>query len=204
MRANCLIPLSLYEDHDESARAQVVFRKEETRRERLVLPSSLVSRFVFPRGALFEQIKQTTFIKERCVLGKNPRFCLQGACAFRSLSPRTSGLSLSLFTRASQKRARECVLARRVSSVLGSLFVRVVLFLVNVWSRRIERGKRELIGGNIIGKKNGDRKGKNNALCSLLSSKNLRYVGVVFVVVYKTDRRVSRALSHSRILSFLL
>ena len=186
MRANCLIPLSLYEDHDESARAQVVFRKEETRRERLVLPSSLVSRFVFPRGALFEQIKQTTFIKERCVLGKNPRFCLQGACAFRSLSPRTSGLSLSLFTRASQKRARECVLARRVSSVLDSLFVRVVLFLVNVWSRRIEREhwrQREE-------EERRQSKQQQRAL-SLLSAKNLYlYVGGVFVVVYKTDRCV--------------
>ena len=89
--------------------AQVVFRKEETRRERLVLPSSLVSRFVFPRGALFEQIKQTTFIKERCVLGKNPRFCVSRCVRFLfSVAVYIGSLSFSVYVCISKERARVC------------------------------------------------------------------------------------------------
>ena len=107
MRANCLIPLSLYEDHDESARAQVLFRKEKQKRESCS-SVSLVSRFVFC-AALYSNRLRTTFIKENCVLGKNPRFCVSRCVRFLfSVAVYIGSLSFSVYVCISKERARVC------------------------------------------------------------------------------------------------
>ncbi len=72
-------------------------------------------------------------------------------------------LSFSVYILSREKES-ESVIVVSVSSVLDSLslFVRVVLFLLKVWSKD-HREERERIGGNI-GKKNDDSKSNNNAL----------------------------------------
>ena len=85
----------------------------------------------------------------------------------------------------------------RVSSVLESLSLVLslsVLFLVKVCA--LEGSRERAFVGGTVGKKNESSKSNNNERAlSLLSLLNLCSVGVVFVVVYKTDRCVYHVCS---------
>lgn len=93
--------------------AHVLFRKEETRRERLVLPSSLVSRFVFPRGALFEQTTDN-FYKRALRVGEKPSILSPRCVRFSfSVAAYIGSLSFSVYACISKESARVCSRASR-------------------------------------------------------------------------------------------
>ena len=118
LRANYLIPLSLSLRRPRARAIGVQKRETDTGEDR-----GFFCLFCFLRSLYSNRQRDVIYIKENlcCCWGKTLDFVSQGVRAFCSPSPCISGLSLSLFTCASQKRERECVLASRVSSVLDSL-----------------------------------------------------------------------------------